>query len=103
MSECKANCVSPEVCDARMNVHDERFRRDKERLEKHDANLEKLNEVSIQLNQMITLHTDGLQEHGKRLSALEHRPGKLMDKMTGALITALTGGLAAALLALLLE
>lgn len=99
----ESNCISKDVCDAKMNMYDERCMRQDKQLDKYDENLAKLNEVSIQLNQMIAIHTDEIKNHGQRITQLEHRPGRLWDKLIGGVIGAVSGGFAAAVIALVLK
>lgn len=97
------NCVSKDICEAKMNMHDERFRRDKERLDKFEESIAKLNEASALLTQMLAIHSEDIKDHASRITTLEHRPGSLWDKLIGGIIGAVSGGLVATVMALILK
>lgn len=50
------NTLAADVCAAKMHTHDERFRRDKERLDKLDEIIAHLSESNALLTQMVAGH-----------------------------------------------
>lgn len=76
-----------EVFEQRSQLVDERFSRDKERLDKLEASVQKLADASLRLVETQKRDHDDIQEHAKRLAELEHRPGQWMDKLIAAAIS----------------
>ena len=87
------NLVSEQLCTEGRTIEEERFRRDKERLDKLDPLMEKLSTCTVQNAQIIKHHEEKLTEHERRIDNIEHRPGNWWDK-------AITGLIAAAVAAL---
>lgn len=98
-----ANVVTADVCGAKMNIHTERFRRDKERLDKFEDSIAKLNEATILLTQMVAMHSEEQKEHDGRIALLEHRPAAWWDKLIGGMIGAVSGGIAASLVSMIVK
>lgn len=119
--------ITPDLCDERRTVMDERFRRDKERIEDLEQwqtdsreRLLQLEKLSLQLGEMVkrdderlAKHDASLRDQGQRLGALEKhsiekmderikelesRSGKKWDKMVWLI---LSGGVSAAVAALM--
>lgn len=84
--------VSKEYCAANHKVVDERFERDLERIRSMEELTRKLSDLTIEMQQMIKRHDEELKEQNSRISALEKRPGQLLDKMINAVISLLIGG-----------
>ena len=70
--------------DQRSQLVDERFSRDKERLDKLESSVQALTEASLRLVATQERDHEDIQEHTKRLTELEHRPGQWMDKLVAA-------------------
>jgi hypothetical protein len=79
-------------CDANHKNVDERFDRDLERIRATEELTRKLSDLTIEMQQMIKRHDDEIIKHDNRISALEKRPGQLMDKIISAVISFLVGG-----------
>lgn len=84
--------ISRESFEARNQLDDERFARDKERIGKLESTVQALADASLRLVETQKRDHEDIQEHAKRLSELEHRPGQWMDKIVSA---ALSSGVAA--------
>ena len=95
--------VTRELCEANRNTFDERFRRDEKLLDEHKKMLLELKEVSDKLSEMIKFHTDALTDSKQRLTSLEQRPGNMWDRVVGGVIAAVSGGIAAVVISLLLK
>jgi hypothetical protein len=83
----------------REKLYDERFARDKERIERHeehmkeqDAERKELRELTIEMSEMIKRHDERILDHGARLKAIETKPGKrwdmVIDKIVNAVVAA---------------
>lgn len=83
--------VSRTEFQGRMNTCDERFKRDKEHIDKMDAAIETLTRLSIELTMMNKRHDDAIASQDARLASLERRPGKRWDALIAAIITAVVG------------
>lgn len=78
----------------RERLCDERFARDKHQIEEHEAMLREVRDLNIKLTQMIERHDKELEEHGKRLTAIEHKPADTWGKLKIAFLTAIISGVA---------
>lgn len=73
---------------------DERFARDKERIENHeehmkeqDAERRDLKEATIRIVELLDKHDEKLGDHEKRLGMIEQKPGKRWDMVIDKIIT----------------
>lgn len=89
---------------------DERFARDKERIVNHeehmkeqDGDIRDLKELTIEMSQLLKRHDERLGKHEDRLTAIEERPAKNWTAVQTAAISAVTSGLVAAVMALILK
>ena len=73
-----------DAIEMRNKLVDERFERDKERLEKLESSVQALTDASLRLVETQKRDHEDIQEHAKRLAELEHRPGQWMDKLIAA-------------------
>lgn len=103
MSECY---VTEQLCAARRNTDDERFGRDKSRIEKAEKRLddmEKLMREVTECNAKLTIMVENLQKsdanHEERITEIEKKPGTYWDKIVAGII----GAAVAALMALVLK
>ena len=62
--------VSDALCRERQRVQDERFARDKERIEDLEKICEKLNRLSIEMGELIKKHDEELKFAGAVITAL---------------------------------
>lgn len=95
--------VSDVLCRERQRVQDERFARDKERIEDLEQVCDKLNRLSIEMSELVKKHDEQLTRQDKRLEAIEQKPLRWWEKFTGAIITALGSAVGGGVLALLIE
>lgn len=80
--------VSEEICALRVKAFDERFTRDKERLEKIEELTQEISRCNIQLTEIIRIQGDTLRDHEERLHEIEQRPRQQWDTLTAAIIAA---------------
>ena len=83
----------------RDRLYDERFARDKERIERHeehmkeqDAERKELRELTIEMSEMIKRHDERIADQGARIKAMEQKPGRrwdmVIDKIVNAVVAA---------------
>lgn len=89
------NTMTAVLCQERMHNHDERFSRDKERLDNHENRIKTTEEAVILLTSLQAKTTEEAKEAADRLRRLERRPGALWDRVIGAAISALVAGVIA--------
>jgi hypothetical protein len=90
--------VSKEAFDGRCKLDDERFARDKERIQKAEDNIEKITTLTLQMGEIIKQNNTKLDDHEQRLDTLEGRPSAWLDRIIAAVVGAIiTGAVAAAL------
>ncbi len=75
-------------CELMQKLYDERFTRDKERIEHIEDLTTKVSECNIKLSEMVKAHNDKLADHDKRLDDIENRPTALWDKVISGVIAA---------------
>lgn len=83
--------VDNAVCEAKREVMDERFARDKADIEECKTRLKKIEELTIQMAELVQANQtnkEALDDHNERLDALEHRPSVWLDKLVSAVISA---------------
>ena len=78
------NAVGKEVYEVRERLIDERFSRDKERIDRLEKLTEVVSKCNIQLSQMLANYNERLQDHEKRIDDIEHRPIAWQDKLWAA-------------------
>ena len=78
------NAVGKEVYEVRERLIDERFSRDKERIDRLEKLTEEVSKCNIQLSQMLANYNERLQDHEKRIDDIEHRPIAWQDKLWAA-------------------
>ena len=90
------------VREEHKKVIDERFARDKERLDHMETKLDEVQTLSIQMGEILKKYDDKLEgqsreleSHEARIKTLEVKPAKLWDKLVYALLGALASGFAA--------
>ena len=79
-------------------LYDERFSRDKDRLDKLESLAEEVSKCSIRLTQMVESDHDKIEEHDKRLHEIEERPRDWVDKALSGVIAAIVAFLMGVLL-----
>ena len=89
---------------------DERFARDKERIGSHETHMKEqdgeirdLKELTIEMSQLLKRHDEHLGRHEERITAIEERPARDWASVKTAAISAVTSGLVAAVMALILK
>lgn len=87
-------CVSKHQFEGRENLCDERFRRDKERLDEFEKGMREVRKLSIQMGEMIKRHDDQIEAHERRILNLEKQPSEQFGKIKTAIATAVVTGLA---------
>lgn len=98
-----SDMVEENLCRERQRIHDERFARDKERIEDLEQVCEKLNRLSIEMSELVKKHDEQLAAQAQRLEAVEAKPLRWWEKFTGAIITALGSAIGGGMLALLIQ
>lgn len=98
--------VTEVVCTERHKNADDRFARDKERLDKaethqaeQDERTQKIETLIVQTSEILKNHDAKIENHDQRIGALESKPGKSWENFKNLLIGALTTGLVTAILA----
>lgn len=85
--------VSRDQYDGRKEMVDERFKRDKERLDAHEEALQRLQALTIEMAGLNRKHDEQLGKHEQRICTLERQPADQYGKIKTALITAVVSGI----------
>lgn len=79
----------------RDKLYDERFARDKERIEHHEEHMKeqddairKVQDLTIEMGEMIKRHDERIADQGERLKAIETKPVKRFDMVVDKIINA---------------
>ena len=98
-----SDMVEETLCKERQRIHDERFARDKERIEDLEQVCEKLNRLSIEMGELVKKHDEQLAQQGKRLEAVEQKPLRWWERFAGAIVTALGAAIGGCLLTMIAQ
>jgi hypothetical protein len=93
------NTVSKEVHEKDMQIMDERFKRDGDRLITLERMQEDFLKISTQLTEILKNQTKILDDHGERICALEKKPGLWFDRSIAAFLSATVAALIAYIVA----
>lgn len=95
--------VDKDVCEAKCKVMDERFARDMRDIGDCKTRLQKIEELTIQMAELVKASQEAnqkaLDDHNDRLNALERRPSMWWDKLLSAGISAGVAALISGLVA----
>ena len=89
------NTITRELCGERMHTHDERFSRDKERLDNHEQRIKTTEEAVILLTSLQAQQQQSETALHKRVRALEKRPSVWWDRLAAAVLAALVSAVMA--------
>ena len=101
--------VSKEAFDGRVQIVDERFNRDKERLDKLETNMQTISELTIRMCEILDNNdkrltdseerlTKQLDDHEARLDKQESKPGAWLDRIISGVLGAVIAALVAAVM-----
>lgn len=99
--------VDKELCAERHRKLDERFARDLKDIDNCKNRLQKIEELTIQMAELVKASQEAnqkaLDDHNDRLNALEHRPSMWWDKLLSAGISAGVAALISAIAAMIVR
>ena len=95
--------VSKDEFDGRKAVEDERFARDKARLDKHEDQMDDLMRLTVQMGELLKRHDESIDKHDRRISDIERQPVDTLSKVKTAIITTIVSGAVGAALAFVLS
>ena len=92
------NPVTTAYCQEHGKVVDERFKRDKEDLQRHEDTLKKLSELTAEISALVRQNNEDIDDHENRISTLEKKPSLWLDRLISGIIAAVVAALVAAVL-----
>ena len=92
------NPVTTAYCQEHGKVVDERFKRDKEDLQRHEDTLKKLSELTAEISALVRQNNEDIDDHENRISTLEKKPSLWLDRIISGIIAAVGAALVAAVL-----
>ena len=95
--------VYKEVCEQTQKVVDERFRRDKEDIRSHDARIDKIEDLTIQMGEILKNHDTRINNNEERIGKLESVAGGRWHKVVDYLIGGVVAALVAAAMSLVIR
>ena len=90
--------VNEAVYKEHSRMCDERFRRDKADIEKHEADISEIKQLTIEIAALVKKNDDTLERHELRLGNLEKKPSLWMERIISAGISTLVAAVVAAIL-----
>lgn len=75
------NYVEKNVYTEHCRMCDERFRRDKQDIEKHDETLQKITQLTSEIALLVKKNDGILEKHEVRIENLEKKPSMWVDKI----------------------
>jgi hypothetical protein len=84
----QAACITRPEFVGRNALCDERFGRDKERLDAYETGLQEVQKLSVQMGEMIKRHDSQIENHEQRLASIEKQPADQYGKVKMAVVTA---------------
>ena len=87
--------VSKDVCEERSKVYDERFTRDKERLDEMEKMQKTMSDLLIKLTALLENQSKQVDKYEDRICAIEKKPQTWLDRLTSVLISAVISGVVA--------
>jgi len=97
------NNVSKDMHEGRCKIEDERFGRDKERLDGMEGNLDKVTTLTVQMGEILKQNNEKIENHDQRLTAIECKPTKMIDAVKSAVVVSIAVSLVGAVLALIFK
>ena len=85
----ESSCVGMKEFESREQLCDERFKRDKEQLERHEQELKELRGLNIQIAEMVKRYDAIIESQDKRIADLEKKPADSFEKIKTVVITAI--------------
>ena len=89
------NVVSKTYCKEHERLIDERFRRDKEDIDKHGSDISDLKDLTKEISTLVKQYDSTIINHEKRLAEVEKRPSMWFDRIISALISAAVAAIVA--------
>ena len=77
---------------------DERFRRDKEAIEKLESDTEDIKRLTVEIAALVKKNDDTFEKHDRRITSLEHKPSVWIDRIISAGISTVVASVVASVL-----
>ena len=90
--------VSKAAFDGRSQVVDERFTRNKERLDTLEVNLKTISDLTISMGKILEQYKEQLDNHERRLDKQESKPSAWLDRIISGVLGAVIAALVASAL-----
>ena len=90
--------VSKKEYEVRNQLVDERFTRDKERIEKLEDMCADLQNLSTQMGALLKKYDEQLEEQKASIREIEKKPGKHWDKLISSILAAIGSAIGSAIL-----
>ena len=82
------NNVTEEFCREHGRLIDERFRRDKEELVRHEEELNEIRSLTLEMSALVKQNNESMKNHENRITALEKKPSVWFDRIVAGIISA---------------
>ncbi len=84
--------VTRDQYDGRNQVVDERFARDKERIDSQEEDMRKVQALTIEMALLNKKHDEQIDKHEQRITRLERQPADQYGKIKTSVVTAIVSG-----------
>lgn len=89
------NNVTEEFCREHGRLIDERFRRDKEELVRHEEELNEIRSLTLEMSALVKQNNESMKNHENRITALEKKPSVWFDRIVAGIISAVIAAVVA--------
>ena len=90
--------ISESVYREHSKMCDERFRRDKEDIDRISGDVKDIKELTVEIAALVKKNDEALENQNDRIARLEHKPSLWMDRIVSALISTLVAFLVTSVL-----
>lgn len=95
--------VDKELCAANRKIEEERQARDDARLGKLEDDSQELIKMNIRMGEILERHDKIIENHDSRITTLESKPNKFLDKIISAAISVIVSGVVGAMMAVFIK
>ena len=89
------NNVTEEFCREHGRLIDERLRRDKEELVRHEEELNEIRSLTLEMSALVKQNNESMKNHENRITALEKKPSVWFDRIVAGIISAVIAAVVA--------
>jgi hypothetical protein len=90
--------VSAAYCKEHGRMIDERFKRDKKDLQRHEEAINEIRDLTVEISTLVKQNNENLKNHENRITALEKKPSVWFDRIVSGITAAVVAAVVSAML-----